>query len=138
MCSKARSQAEAEKSGLQHHIGLDARKPNNEGTDQPAHPHSLVSAFVICYLESTIPFCSWFTSQRGEISLDLPPQSLRYFLGGLQYYKAAGYAQRGGGGGGGVLRYFLTYVGSDHFLGLKILNFNIVWGFQKNKYFFGV
>ena len=32
-----------------------------------------------------------------------------------------------GGGGGGVLRYFHTYVGSGHFLGFKILNFNI-WG----------
>ena len=28
-------------------------------------------------------------------------------------------------GGGGVLWYFHTYVGSGHFLGLKILNFNI-------------
>ena len=27
--------------------------------------------------------------------------------------------------GGGVLRYFHTYVGSGHFLGFKILNFNI-------------
>ena len=31
---------------------------------------------------------------------------------------------RGVGGGGGVLRYFHTYVGSGHFLGFKILNFN--------------
>ena len=37
----------------------------------------------------------------------------------------------------GVLRYFLTYVSSDHFLGFKILNFNIFWGFQKNVYFLG-
>ena len=36
----------------------------------------------------------------------------------------------------GVLWYFHTYVGSGHFLGLKILNFNIFWGFQKNEYFF--
>ena len=34
----------------------------------------------------------------------------------------------GGGGGGGVLRYFHTYVGSGHFLGFKILNFNIFLG----------
>ena len=27
---------------------------NNTGTDQPAHPHSLISAFVIRFLESTI------------------------------------------------------------------------------------
>ena len=40
-------------------------------------------------------------------------------------------------GGGGVLRYFHTYVGSGHFLGFKILNFNFLEGFQKNEYFFG-
>ena len=27
---------------------------NNKGADQPAHPHSLISTFVICLLESTI------------------------------------------------------------------------------------
>ena len=27
---------------------------NNKGTDQPAHPRSLISAFVIRFLESTI------------------------------------------------------------------------------------
>ena len=27
---------------------------NNKGADQPAHPHSLISAFVIRLLESTI------------------------------------------------------------------------------------
>ena len=32
---------------------------------------------------------------------------------------------RGVGGWVGVLRYFHTYVGSGHFLGFKILNFNI-------------
>ena len=31
--------------------------------------------------------------------------------------------------------YFHTYVGSDHFWGFKILNFNILGGFQKNEYF---
>ena len=40
--------------------GLVARKPvfggfaNNTGADQPAHPRSLISAFVIHFLESTI------------------------------------------------------------------------------------
>ena len=34
----------------------------------------------------------------------------------------------------GVLCYFHTYVGSGHFLGLKILNFNIFFGHQKNEY----
>ena len=27
---------------------------NNKGVDQPAHPHSLISAFVICFLISLI------------------------------------------------------------------------------------
>ena len=39
--------------------------------------------------------------------------------------------------GGGVLLYFHTYVGSDYFLGFKVLNFNIFWGLHKNEYFLG-
>ena len=39
---------------------------------------------------------------------------------------------------GGTLIYFHTYVGSFHFLGVKFLNFNIFWGFQKNEYFLGM
>ena len=41
-------------------MGFDVRKPvfmvfaNNTGTDQPVHPHSLISAFVIHVFESTI------------------------------------------------------------------------------------
>ena len=31
---------------------------NNWGADQPAHPHSLISIFVICYLDSIIPLVS--------------------------------------------------------------------------------
>ena len=27
---------------------------NNKGADQPAHPRSLISAFVVCCLDSTI------------------------------------------------------------------------------------
>ena len=51
-------------------MGLDTRKPvfrgfaNNTGTDQPAHLCSLISAFVIRFLESTI--CKLAT---GEISI---------------------------------------------------------------------
>ena len=41
------------------------------------------------------------------------------------------------GGGGGVLRHFHTYVSSGHFFGLKFLNFNIFWGFQRNEFFGG-
>ena len=37
---------------------------NNTGADQPAHPRSLVSAFVIRFLESTI-----FKLATGEISI---------------------------------------------------------------------
>ena len=33
---------------------------------------------------------------------------------------------------------FHTYIGSGHFLGFKILNLTICWGFQKNEHFFGV
>ena len=39
-------------------------------------------------------------------------------------------------GGGGV--YFDTYVGSGHFLGSKILNFNILGFFRKINFFFGM
>ena len=41
-------------------MGLSARKPvfggfaNNTGADQPARPRSLISAFVIRFLESTV------------------------------------------------------------------------------------
>ena len=41
-------------------MGLEARKPvfggfaNNTGADQPAHPRSLISTFVIRFLESII------------------------------------------------------------------------------------
>ena len=34
---------------------------NNEGADQPAHPRSLINAFVIRYLQSTI--CELATSE---------------------------------------------------------------------------
>ena len=41
-------------------MNIDARKPvfegfaNSKGADQPEHPRSLISTFVICFLESTI------------------------------------------------------------------------------------
>ena len=28
---------------------------NNKGADQPAHPHSVISTFVVCCLDSVIP-----------------------------------------------------------------------------------
>ena len=42
---------------------------------------------------------------------------------------------RGGGGGGTSIVHI--YVGSGHFFGFKILNFNIFGGFKKNEYFSG-
>ena len=33
---------------------LSSGLANNKGADQPAHPRSLISAFVICFLESMI------------------------------------------------------------------------------------
>ena len=42
-------------------MGLDA---NNTGADQPAHPRSLISAFVIRFLESIICYLA-----TGEISI---------------------------------------------------------------------
>ena len=53
------------------HLGIDARKPvfrfaNNKGAGQPAHPCSLISAFVIRFLESII---SILAIKSGEISI---------------------------------------------------------------------
>ena len=43
---------------------------------------------------------------------------------------------RGGGGGGGTLIFsYIRRLGP--FFGVKFLNFNIFWGFQKNEYFLG-
>ena len=38
---------------------------------------------------------------------------------------------------GGTLK-FSVYIGEADFFGVKILNFRIFWGFQKNKLFFRV
>ena len=52
------------------YLGLDVTKPvfeglrTTQGVDQPAHPRSLISAFVIRFLERTI--CKLAT---GEISI---------------------------------------------------------------------
>ena len=43
---------------------LSSGVANNTGADQPAHPRSLISAFVICVLESFI-----FKLATGEISI---------------------------------------------------------------------
>ena len=79
---QARSQAEARKPVLLHHMGLDTRNPDlvacsNKGADQPAHPHSLISAFVVPYLKSKVT--------RSDTSLFS-------IFGGLQHDKVCGYA----------------------------------------------
>ena len=43
---------------------LSSGSANNTGADQPAHPNSLIRAFVICFLESII--CKLAT---GEMSI---------------------------------------------------------------------
>ena len=50
---------------------------NNKGADQPAHPCSLISAFVIRYLKSKVT--------RSDISL------VSNLFGGLQHDKASDY-----------------------------------------------
>ena len=57
---------EARTPGLRHHMDLNARNPvfvaskqqshiaNNKVTDQPAHPRSLISAFIFHYLKSKV------------------------------------------------------------------------------------
>ena len=69
--------------GFSIFLGLNARNPtlmlaNNKGADQPAHPRSLVSAFVIRYLKSKVT--------RSDNSL------FSILFGGLQHDEASGYA----------------------------------------------
>ena len=58
------------KTSTYHNMGLDARKPvfrglgNNTDADQPAHPCSLISAFVIHFLERII-----YKLATGEITI---------------------------------------------------------------------
>ena len=52
--NQTRSHAEAREPGLQHHICLDVRNLDFVAFDQPAHPHSLISNFVIRYLKNKI------------------------------------------------------------------------------------
>ena len=51
---------------------------NNKGTDQPAHPRSLISAFVVRCLDSIIPVLAkskfsrlWLVSVAEEVGLSL-------------------------------------------------------------------
>ena len=41
--------------GPGHEQNLFMPYANNKGTDQPAHPRSLISTFVVCFLDSAIP-----------------------------------------------------------------------------------
>ena len=55
-------------SALQEELGHIMRKPvpyaNNKGTDQPAHPHSLISTFVIHCLDSITAIVAIFEIPR--------------------------------------------------------------------------
>ena len=50
--------------GPRHEKTCLRRVANNKGADQPAHPRSLISAFVIRFFESTI---SKLTSSENSI-----------------------------------------------------------------------
>ena len=52
---------------------------NNKGTDQPAHPHSLINAFVVHCLDNIIPLVSitktlslYLASVAAQAGLNLP------------------------------------------------------------------
>ena len=49
---------------------------NNKGTDQPAHPHSLISAFVVCGLDSIIPILAISKVSRPQLASAAEPGSL--------------------------------------------------------------
>ena len=58
---------------------LFLRYANNKGTDQPVHPHSLISAFVVRCLDSIIPLVSiseisslYLASMAAQGGLSLP------------------------------------------------------------------
>ena len=41
---------------------------NNKGADQPAHPHSLISTFIVCFLDSIISLVSIFAISRLQLA----------------------------------------------------------------------
>ena len=41
---------------------------NNKGADQPAHPHSLISTFAVCCLDSIIPLVSIISLQLDSVA----------------------------------------------------------------------
>ena len=41
---------------------------NNKGADQPAHPHSLISTFVVCCLDSMICILAISKVSRFELA----------------------------------------------------------------------
>ena len=49
---------------------------NNKGTDQPAHPRSLISAFVVHCLDSIIPLLSISEMSSLESHLDANPEDM--------------------------------------------------------------
>ena len=53
---------------------------NNSGADQPAHPHSLISPFVICCLGSIISLISFFAISRFSLACVAEQASLESYL----------------------------------------------------------
>ena len=63
---------------LQHHMWLALKSvtlllANNKGTDQPAHPRSLISAFVFRYLKSKVTIFQMSRDMRFTTMLYVQP-----------------------------------------------------------------
>ena len=59
------------------------RKPvlpyaNNKGADKPAHPHSLISAFIVRILDSIIPLVSRSKISRLYLASEAAQPGLRF------------------------------------------------------------
>ena len=46
---------------------------NNKGTDQHAHPHSLISTFIVCCLDSIIPNLAISKNSRFKLASEAEP-----------------------------------------------------------------
>ena len=127
---------------------------NNKDADQPAHPRSLVGAFVIRYLESTALFNQPCYMQNFTILISLTSlsltlsKSLRKVLscrGPVEvaereiyhttHWTAVGHDVVPGGGGTLIFSY-IRRLGS--FFGGSKFEFQYFWGFSEKLIFFGV
>ena len=59
---------------------------NNKGADQPAHPHSLISAFVFRYFESIISRLSIAKETDLSLALSKTPKTGLFCVEALIYY----------------------------------------------------